>query len=123
MIASDLIKEGQFPAEIGMTVGEVRELCIANRASELPVIKQGEVIGMIRLSLLKSLPMSQFIDDVVETGLVHTINGLTHEFEYLKLMSAQSVSSLAVVDDKGEYQGLVTMVSTMEEIDRRCLVS
>lgn len=119
MMASELIKEGQFPAEIGMTVGEVRELCIFNRASELPVLKDGKIEGVLRLSLLKKKNMSELVDTWVETGIIHSVSAQTHEFDILKLMASQQLSSLAVIDEHGEYAGLITLSGIMEEISRR----
>ncbi|AKK10445.1 IMP dehydrogenase [Corynebacterium uterequi] len=94
-----------------MTLAEVDELCARFRISGLPVIDdKGVLVGIVTNRDMKFEPdFSRPVAEVMtKMPLVVASEGVTKD-EALKLLSANKVEKLPIVDDAGKLTGLITV--------------
>lgn len=119
MKAADLISTLLKPIVLGATAEEALDLMNSLGVSHLPVVENSKAIGMIACEDIYALNADEFISAYIETGVIYRIGDLTHEFEILKFFSETDYSTLAVVNEKDEFQGIISLIDLMSEMQTR----
>lgn len=119
MKASDLISTIIKPVVLGTDVAEALEQMNSCGVSHLPVIEGTKVLGMVCAADLYMLQPDEYVSDHIETGTVYRIAELTHEFEMLRFFAESDYSTLAVVNEKDEFLGVIAAIDLISELETR----
>ncbi|MBN1628021.1 MAG: IMP dehydrogenase [Deltaproteobacteria bacterium] len=104
--------------EPGRKIGEVLEIMNKYRISGLPVVKEGNLVGIITNRDLRfATDMEQRIEEVMTKENLATARvGITLE-ESKKILHERRIEKLLVVDDDGKLKGLIT-IKDIEKIKK-----
>jgi len=104
--------------EPGKKIGEVLDIMNRYRISGLPVVKEGNLVGIITNRDLRfATDMEQRIEEVMTKENLATARvGITLE-ESKKILHERRIEKLLVVDDEGKLKGLIT-IKDIEKIKK-----
>ncbi len=119
MKAIDLISTVLKPLVIGNTVEEALEMMNSYSVSHLPVLDNNKVIGMVASEDIYMQDLSAYISEYMESGVIYRIGELMHEFEILKFFSETDYTTLAVINEKDEFVGIVSQSDLINEVQTR----
>ncbi|MBI3233661.1 MAG: CBS domain-containing protein [Bacteroidetes bacterium] len=121
MKAADLISTIIKPIQLGTSIEEALELMDSYAVSHLPVVEDSKVIGMISSEDIYTIDLKEFISEHMETGVIYRIGEMMHEFEIMKFFAETDYTTLAVVNEKDEFVGIISHLDLMSEIQTRMM--
>jgi CBS domain-containing protein len=93
------------------SVAELLERMFVERHTGYPVLRNGELVGMVTLDdarSVKEVERDAFRVDDIMSGELATIDPHADAMDAIALMQEQGVGRLPVVDEQGEFVGLVS---------------
>ncbi|MFZ9046656.1 MAG: CBS domain-containing protein [Cyclobacteriaceae bacterium] len=115
MIAKDLINYMIPPLKPSDALSKAREWMEELRVTELPVADQGNFVGMV--SEEEIIDADKAVITVEELGVISSEAQVAfdqHYYEMLKKAYTLGVRMIAVIDDKGQYTGVVSVEDVVE---------
>lgn len=84
------------------------------RCEYLPVVDKGQFLGMISEEIvLEANNIDLLIKELVLTGTDCSVPLNTHFYDVVKKSSDLKISSVAVLNDEGKYEGVITIQDTV----------
>jgi len=115
MISRQLITSSISPLKISESGSKALFLMDENKISHLPVVESSEYIGLISEADIYNMPDPDM--PIADQQLVlkkHYVNQYQHIFDVVRIMSASKITVLAVLDEKSEYFGCITVNNLIE---------
>ncbi len=109
MNANEVISNAIYPLRKQDTAEDILTMLSMNRLKELPVVHEGELLGIISEGQAYEMSDSQTIEDVLVLGQVIRVDKYTHIFELISKMAMHKLSMIPIVDEQEKkYVGVVT---------------
>jgi CBS domain-containing protein len=110
MIAKQLIVASIIPLQPGNTGSDALYFMDENRVSHLPVVDDNEYLGLFsEADVYNMSDPDKAITKKNNPLQNHHIKDYQHVLDVLKIMSANNLSLLPVIDDKNKYLGSITV--------------
>ena len=114
MIARELINHMIPPLKMTDRVQKAITWMEELRINQLPVIDKGKFKGLISEELVfKKNNLDQLVSEFELFGQKCFVNEDQHLYEVIKLSSDYSVEVIAVVDESGDFVGVITVQDTL----------
>ena len=124
MIASELISYDIPPLKLSDTGVKALDWMEEFRTPELPVVNEGKYVGLISESEILD---RNNVDDPVDNYNLTLKNPSVHEgqhlFEVISNIVQHDINLLPVVDQNGQYLGLITLKKIIQNFSRVASVS
>ncbi|MFI5220723.1 MAG: CBS domain-containing protein [Bacteroidia bacterium] len=108
MFASDLISNELLPLKKTDTCETAAVFMHNFEVAHLPVIDNGKVIGYVCLKEIYAEPKSSKLDNFIRNEKQFTVFFNQHLFEVINYMSDSSLSTISVLNDEGNYSGIIS---------------
>lgn len=108
MIAKEVISKTIYPLNPNDGMDDVLTMLAMNRLKELPVVKNGELMGLVSEETAYEMNEDQIISDILVEGPVLAVEPHTHIFEIISKMARHNLTMVPVADGEGKFLGLVT---------------
>lgn len=115
MIAEELINPMIPPLKLSDDSEKARVWMEELRLHQLPVVEGGQFLGMLEEdSLLEGEPEKQPIREYPLDAQEARVNQNQHFYEIIRAACSHDVGLVAVEDEEGKYQGVVTLEDTIQ---------
>ncbi len=119
MTAQNLMSVFILPLQITDTVAMAMKMMEENKTAHLPVVSETEYLGLLsEVELLSADSDDQPVETLCKALPKPFIHTQDHYYNALRIMIAQKLSVLPVLDDDRHYTGLLTTDVLLEEISR-----
>lgn len=124
MIAKDLISDIVLPLKASDTGLVAMHWFDEFRVLHLPVIHESQLLGIISEDEIYNAgtfeePIRNYLSQLQNVSVLHT----RHIYEVMKLFADFKLTALPVVDEKGIYLGVITLVELMNYMAKTTAVS
>ncbi len=117
MIASQFIIEHLCPLRTTDSVEAALLFMIEQGVTELPIVEQKQLYNYARLSQLGTLPKTQKLyESIPKNPFPPAAKTNNHVYEILPMLAANDLSLLAVIDEKGQFLGIIEQKSINKHI-------
>jgi acetoin utilization protein AcuB len=110
MIAKEIASYDIIPLVITDTVAFALNAMDENRASQLPLVNDRELIGVVtEFDLVNHHDQNDMLGNVKLTMPNTSVLSYQHVFDVMKMMTEMKLSVLPVVDQRNIYSGIITL--------------
>lgn len=119
MTAQNLMSVFILPLQLTDTVGMAIKMMEENKTAHLPVVKNTDYLGLISENELLSADSDEQCVETLSRALPKPfIHSQDHYYNALRIMIAQKLDLLPVLDDDRHYAGLLTADVLLDEMAR-----
>lgn len=117
MIAKQLITDLAYIVNTGNTGSDVLYFMDEDKITVLPVVNQGKYLGLISEAQVFNMedPDKSLIEQNVAYKNVY-VKDNQHIYEIIKIMAAEKIPLLPVLDEKGRYAGCININTLIQHI-------
>ena len=123
MIAEELINHMIPPLKLSDDAHKAMVWMEEFRCHQLPVVDQGKFLGFVSEEiLLENNDIEKKLTDISLMGKKGHVHLSCHFFEILKIASDEKLQLLAVIDDDGNYCGVISIQDTLSSFAQTAAV-
>lgn len=119
MQASELINHMIPPLKLSDTTAHALMWMDEFRCNQLPVVHNGEFLGLVSEDLILNLEKEVSYIKELELDCGHCkVGETTHFFDIIKLSAANEVELVGVVDSENKFVGVITIKDTINALSK-----